>query len=113
MANTFKLVNNAVMSSVADTTDALYTVPSSTTTIILGLTLCNVHTAQVSATVEIVDTSASVTSTVIKDAPIPVGGSLEIMSGNKIVVETTDVVKVSSSIADKISATMSIMEIGP
>jgi hypothetical protein len=48
---------------------------------------------------------------VIKDAPIPVGGSLEIMSGNKIVVETTDVVKVSSSIADKISATMSIMEI--
>ncbi len=99
------------MSSVADTTDALYTVPSSTTTIILGLTLCNVHTAQVLATVEIVDTSASVTSTVIKNAPIPVGGSLEIMSGNKIVVETTDIVKVSSSIADKISATMSIMEI--
>ena len=99
------------MSTVAGTSDALYTVPSSTTTIILGLTLCNVHTAQVSATVEIVDTSASVTSTVIKNAPIPVGGSLEIMSGNKIVVETTDVVKVSSSIADKISATMSIMEI--
>jgi len=99
------------MSTTANQTDALYTVPSSTTTIILGLTLCNVHTAQVSATVEIEDTSASVTSTVIKDAPIPVGGSLEIMSGNKIVVETTDVVKVSSSIADKISATMSIMEI--
>jgi len=101
------------MSTTANQTDALYTVPSSTTTIILGLTLCNVHTAQVSATVEIEDTSASVTSTVIKDAPIPVGGSLEIMSGNKIVVETTDVVKVSSSIADKISATMSIMEISP
>ena len=99
------------MSTVAGTSDALYTVPSSTTTIILGLTLCNVHTAQVLATVEVVDTSASVTSTVIKDAPIPVGGSLEIMSGNKIVVETTDVVKVSSSVADKISATMSIMEI--
>jgi hypothetical protein len=111
MANTFKLVNNEVMSTVAGTSDALYTVPSSTTTIILGLTLCNVHTAQVLATVEVVDTSASVTSTVIKNAPIPVGGSLEIMSGNKIVVETTDVVKVSSSVADKISATMSIMEI--
>ena len=99
------------MSTVAGTSDALYTVPGSTTTIILGLTLCNIHTAQVLATVEIVDTSASVTSTVIKNAPIPVGGSLEIMSGNKIVVETTDVVKVSSSVADKISATMSIMEI--
>ena len=99
------------MSTVAGTSDALYTVPSATTTIILGLTLCNIHTAQVLATVEIVDTSASVTSTVIKNAPIPVGGSLEIMSGNKIVVETTDVVKVSSSVADKISATMSIMEI--
>jgi len=111
MANTFKLVNNAVMSTVANTTEDLYTVPSSTTTIVLGLTLCNVHTAQVLTTVEIVDTSAGITSTIIKDAPIPVGSSLEIMSGNKIALETTDKVKVSSSIADKVSATMSIMEI--
>jgi len=111
MANTFRLINNAVMSGTANTTDELYTAGSGKTAIVLGLTLANVHTAQVTATVTITDTTASIVSHIIKDAPVPVGGSLEIMAGNKVVVEATDVIKVSSSVADKISATMSIMEI--
>jgi len=56
-------------------------------------------------------TTSDIVSTILKDAPIPVGGSLEVMSGNKIVLETTDSIRVSSSVADKISATLSIMEI--
>jgi len=112
MANTFKLKNNAVMPSSAGTPDTLYTVPSSTTTIILGLMLCNVHTSQVTASVTVIDSSNSnETSHVIKDIPIPVGSSYEVMAGNKIVLETTDIIKVDCSVADKISATMSIMEI--
>ena len=111
MANTFRLINNAVMPTSAGTGDALYTVGSSKTSVVLGLTLSNVHTAQVTTTVTIIDSSASITSPLIKDAPIPVGGSLEIMSGNKIVLETTDIIKVDCSVADKISATMSVMEI--
>ena len=112
MANTFKLKNNAVMPSSAGTPDTLYTVPSSTTTVVIGLTLANVHTSQVTASVTVIDSSNSnETSHVIKDAPIPVGGSLEIMAGNKIILETTDVIKVDCSVADKISATLSIMEI--
>ena len=112
MANTFKLKNDAVMPSSAGTPDTLYTVPSSTTTIILGLMLCNVHTSQVTASVTVIDSSNSnETSHVIKDIPIPVGSSYEVMAGNKIVLETTDIIKVDCSVADKISATMSIMEI--
>ena len=112
MANTFKLKNNAVLPSSAGTPDTLYTVPSSTTTIILGLMLCNVHTSQVTASVTVIDSSNSnETSHVIKDIPIPVGSSYEVMAGNKIVLETTDIIKVDCSVADKISATMSIMEI--
>ena len=112
MANTFKLKNNAVMPSSAGTPDTLYTVPSSTTTVVIGLTLANVHTSQVTASVTVVDTSnSSETTHVIKDAPIPVGGSLEIMSGNKIILEATDIIKVDCSVADKVSVTMSYMEI--
>ena len=112
MANTFKLKNNAVMPSSAGTPDTLYTVPSSTTTVVIGLTLANVHTAQVTASVTVIDSSNSnETSHVIKDAPIPVGSSIEIMSGNKIILEASDIIKVDCSVADKISATMSIMEI--
>ena len=112
MANTFKLKNNAVMPSSAGTADTLYTVPSSTTTVIIGLTLANVHTAQVTASVTVIDSSNSnETSHVIKDAPIPVGSSIEIMSGNKIILEASDIIKVDCSVADKVSATLSIMEI--
>ena len=87
MANTFRLVNNAVMPSSTGTPDALYTAGSGKTAIVLGLTLANVHTSQVTATVTVTDTSASITSHIVKDIPIPVGSSIEIMSGNKIVVE--------------------------
>ena len=112
MANTFKLKNNAVMPSSAGTPDTLYTVPSSTTTVVIGLTLANVHTSQVTASVTVIDSSnGNETSHVIKDAPIPVGSSLEIMSGNKIILEASDIIKVDCSVADKVSATLSIMEI--
>ena len=112
MANTFKLKNNAVMPRSAGTADTLYTVPSSTTTVIIGLTLANVHSSQVTVSVTIVDSSNSnETSHVVKDAPVPVGSSIEIMSGNKIILEASDIIKVDCSVADKISATMSIMEI--
>ena len=100
------------MPSSTGTPDTLYTVPSSTTTVVIGLTLANVHTSQVTASVTVIDSSNSnETSHVIKDAPIPVGSSLEIMSGNKIILEASDIIKVDCSVADKISATLSIMEI--
>ena len=51
------------------------------------------------------------TSIIIKNAPIPVGSSLEIMAGNKIVLETTDQIDIDCSVADKLSGTLSIMEI--
>ena len=112
MANTFKLKNNAVMPSSAGTPDTLYSVPSSTTTIVLGLMLCNVHTSQVTASVTVTDNeSTDVISHLLKDVPIPAGSSIEVMSGNKLVLEATDIIKVDCSVADKISATMSIMEI--
>jgi len=112
MANTFKLKNNAVMPSSAGTPDTLYTVPSSTTTVVIGLTLANVHTSQVTVSVTVIDSSNSnETSHVIKDAPIPVGASLEIMAGNKIILEASDIIKVDCSVSDKVSATLSIMEI--
>ena len=58
MANTFKVVSHDVMPASAGTPEALYTAPSSTTTVILGMVLSNVHTAQVTASVKLVsDTS--------------------------------------------------------
>ena len=48
---------------------------------------------------------------VVKDPPIPVGGTLEVLTGSKVVLQTTDVVKIDCSVSAKIDAALSIMEI--
>ena len=118
MPNTFKVVSHDVMPASAGTPEDLYTTPSSTTTVILGLVIANVHTSQVTADIKLVsDTSGggraatNTTTFLLKDAPIPVGSSLEILAGNKVVLETTDKLQVDCSVADKVSITLSIMEI--
>jgi hypothetical protein len=51
---------------------------------------------------------------IIKDASIPAGSSLEVMSGNKIVLQnngtTGDVVRVSAGTATAVDATISVLE---
>ena len=46
MANTFKVVSHDVMPDTAGTPEALYTTPSGTTTVVLGLILCNIDASQ-------------------------------------------------------------------
>jgi len=115
MANTFKLKTNGAMPASAGTPDTLYTVPAATTTVIIGLTLANIDTTSVTATVQIVSTTVDVetneTVSVIKDVPILAGASLELMSGNKYILQTGDIVKIDCGTSAKIDATLSIMEI--
>ena len=118
MANTFKVVSHDVMPASAGTPEDLYTTPGSTTTVVVGLLLANVHTAQVTASVKLVsDTSGggraatNTTTFLVKSIPIPVGGTREGPLGGKLVLETTDKIQIDCSVADKVSVTMSIMEI--
>ena len=84
---------------------------------IVGITVANVHTAQVTGTVQLVSTTTQTSQTqnttahIVKDIPVPVGSSVEIMAGNKIVLNVGDIVKIDCSVADKLSVTMSYMEI--
>ena len=118
MANTFKVVNFAAEPNSAGTPFTMYTVASSTTTVVIGLVLANIHTTAVTAEVELVsDTSgggraaANGTSFLVKDVTIPAGTSLEILSGGKVILETTDAIRIDCSVADKLSGTLSIMEL--
>ena len=118
MANTFRVVSHDVMPASSGTPEDLYTTPGSTSTVVLGIMVANVHSSQVTASVKLVsDTSSggraatNTTTFLVKDAPIPVGSSLELLSGNKVVLETTDKIQIDCSVTDKVSVTMSIMEI--
>ena len=116
MANTFKVITVAGTTSVK----TIYTVGSSTTTVVLGVMLGNTTTSQVTATVTLSsDTSSRPPSgtnsgnnadvELVTNAPIPAGSSLELLSGNKIVMETTDSLKLTAAGATAIA--VSIMEI--
>jgi len=99
MANTFKLKTKANVDASLVT---VYTVPSSTTTVIIGLTLANVKGASITADAQIVTASSSGENAddvyVVKDIPLPAGSSVEIMGGNKIILEAGDIVKVKGSV---------------
>jgi len=114
MANTFKVVTKAGVTS----EDVIYTVASSTTTVVLGIMLGNTTTSQVTATVTLSsDTSnraganneANQDVELVTNAPIPSGSSLELLAGNKVVMEATDALKLTASGATDIA--VSIMEI--
>ena len=112
MANTFRVVTFAAEPASAGTPYTMYTVPGSTTTVVIGLILANIHSAAVTVEVELVsDTATGGTAFLVKDVSIPAGSSLELLSGGKVILQTTDILKIDCSDADKISGTLSIMEI--
>ena len=115
MANTFKIKTNGAMPASAGTPLTLYTGKSSTTAVVLGLILCNIHTTAVTATVQLVsdtsDTETNETVKVVNDVSIPAGSSLEVLSGSKVIIQATDVLKIDCSVAAKIDASLSVMEI--
>ena len=47
----------------------------------------------------------------IDGVTIPAGSSLEVLSGGKYVLQATDVLKIDCSVAAKLDATLSILEI--
>lgn len=110
MANTFK---NAFSANVSNSSYAdVYTVPSSTTTVILGLNICNKTASAVTAKVQLQDTSASsATFQIIEDVSIPANTSLEVMSGQKYILEATDVLRVQAGTGSALDVTLGVMEI--
>tara|TARA_R110002012_G_scaffold5865_1_gene27103 strand:- start:818 stop:1183 length:366 start_codon:yes stop_codon:yes gene_type:complete len=120
MANTFKAINFAAEPASAGTPYVMYTTAGSTTTVVLGLVLANIHTSAITAEVEHVSTTsnrggannvANGTSFLVKNVTIPTGSSLEVLSGSKVILEAGDKIQIDCSVADKISGTLSVMEI--
>ena len=109
MANTFKLKTKAGVTTLA----TVYTVPSSTTTVVLGLLIGNTTSSAITSTVTVSsdtsDTETNADVELITTTPIPGNSSLEIMAGNKIVLQATDYLRVYGSGA--VDVTLSIMEI--
>jgi len=120
MANDFKRFTKPdVGTSTGASADAVYTVPagagsSALESIVIGITLANKSSSGITASVFLDNYDGSNDGYIVKDATIPAGASLEVMSGNKIVVmnngTTGDVLRVEASSTSSLDATITVLE---
>ena len=105
MANTFR---NALARNVGTSAVTVYSAPSAKNSICIELDVCN--TTNSGVTVDAYITSSSNNYYIVKGAPVPVGGSLQIIAGQKIVLTNLDALKVVSSTASSLDVVASILE---
>ena len=104
--NDFKLKTKA---SVGVATENVYVVPGSTTTTIIGITLCNTSGSGINVGVGITRAAADDIK-ILKNVPIPQGSTLEFMQGNKVVLEESDTLTVNSDTASSLDVALTILE---
>jgi|TARA_S200002703_G_C3623356_1_gene191439 hypothetical protein len=113
MANAFlSETDTGIGTSVA----TVFTCPSSTESTIIGLSVANIVTSQILVDVQLDAsnrTSGSEDSVyLVKDAPIPVGGSLVVIGGDqKVVLEPGDRIRVTSNTASSADVVLSHLDI--
>ena len=111
MANAFK--NRTLRQVGTSATPLGAAVASSTETTLIGMTISNVTSGVINVTVTLTDASAAVTH-LVKDAPVPTGGSLIVLGGDqKVCLITGDIIKVTSNTANSADVIMSFLEITP
>jgi len=108
MANAFKLVTDTGVGTSAAT---VHTGAASTETTVIGLSVANIHTSQIEVDVQLENNDGD-NIYLIKAAPVPVGSSLVVVGGDqKVVMNASDVLKVTSNVASSADVALSILEI--
>ena len=119
MANDFKRFTvSSASTSTGASGSALYSCPagagsSALESIVIGITLANKTTTGVTADIYL-DGFDGTDTHIVKSATIPAGSSLEVMSGNKIVLQNSgsagDVIRVTCGTGSALDATLSVLE---
>jgi hypothetical protein len=116
MANDFK---RFCVPNVGTSNTTLYGVPagagsSALETIVIGITMANKTTSGITASIFIDNEDGSNDVFIVKDATIPAGTSLEVMSGNKLVLQNdgtnADNLEGICSATSSLDVTVSVLE---
>lgn len=109
MANYFK---NNIVSSIGTNGAIVYQVPSATTTTVIGVNVANTSNQNISVSVMARDNSGNKVAYLVKDALIVQGSSTVLIGGEqKLVLETTDFLSVTSSLANSADVIVSVLEL--
>ena len=111
MANTFKIdTKSSVSNSGTGSTDTNVVTSGGSATLVLLSCLVSNKTAS-SAQVDVfLVTNTGDDVFLIKNAPVPAGSSLEIISGSKIIMESSDVLRVNAGTASALDVSVSYLE---
>jgi len=111
MANNFKNAFATSVSTSSGSPTTVYTANNGTAvnSILIELDVANTGSSAVQITVQIYDSSASTSYHIVKNAPIPSGGALKVVSGQKVVLNGDDQVRVYAS-ASSVDVVCSILE---
>jgi len=111
MANNFKNAFATSVSTTSGSPTAVYTPNNGTAvnSILIELDVANTGSSAVQITVQIYDSSATTAYHIVKNAPIPSGGALKVVSGQKVVLNGDDQVRVYAS-ASSVDVVCSILE---
>ena len=113
MANAFLSETDTGIGTSAAT---ILTCGAGTETTVIGLSVSNIVTSQITVDVQL-DASGRTSGAedsvyIVKDAPVPVGGSLVVVGGDqKLVLEPGDTIKVTSSQASSADVVLSHLDI--
>jgi hypothetical protein len=117
MANDFKRFCVPNVSASSNTT--LYAVPAGASSaalesIVIGITMANKTSSGITASIFLDNEDGSNDVYIVKDASIPAGASLEVMSGNKLVLQNDgtngDNLEALASAANSLDVTVSVLE---
>ena len=109
MANAFK---NSITGSIGTTGVKVYETPSATSTTVIGVSVANVATQNISVSVMMSDTSGNKSVYLVKNALIVPGSSAVLVGGEqKLVLEATDTLSVTSSLVNSVDVIVSVLEI--
>ena len=110
MANTFKsdTKTNVVTDAVSSTNTNIVTCGGSATIVLLSILVSN--TTGASAQVDVFLVTAGDDVHLIRNAPVPAGSSLEVISGSKIIMEANDKLRIRAGTANAIDATVSYLD---
>jgi hypothetical protein len=109
MANAFKTYNSQ---SIGTTLMKVgnHLVASGNTETIIGMTVANRTASAVKVNV-VFETVSNTQTYIVKDAPVPAGGSLVPIGGDqKIVLNVNECIRVSSNTASSVDAIMSVLQ---
>ena len=110
MANTFKsdTKSNVVTAVITDNTAVVVTAGGSSTLVLLSVLLSNKVAA--STDVDVYLESGGDDVYLLRNAPVPAGSSLEVISGSKIIMEANDKLRIRAGTASAIDATVSYLD---